>query len=69
MGSIFCAFGRKRGLIGNFEKNFENIEKILKKIAKNELVEHILQKINKPCIDFLRVWTKNTHCREILKIF
>ena len=27
------------------------------------------KKINKQCINFSRVWTKNTNCWEILKIF
>ena len=38
-----------------FSKIFKGF---LKKIAKNALFWHIFQKINKPCVNFFRVWTK-----------
>ena len=42
-------------------------------MAKNPLFLHIFKKFNKPCVKFLRVWTKNANCwdifEKILKIF
>ena len=37
MRRFFCAFGRKRQFIGNFEKILENFKNSLQKIDKNAL--------------------------------
>ena len=54
---IFCAFGRKTQFVGNFEKFFKMF---LKKIAKMHCFSLFFQKFNKPCVKFLRAWSKNT---------
>ena len=60
---IFCAFGRKTQFNGNFES-------FLKQIAKKSIsLAYFSKKFNKPCINFLRVWTKNANCWEFLRKF
>ena len=60
------------GVAGIFFRGGGDTSKILKiflkKIAKNALFYHIFKKFNKPCVTFLRVWTKNANCWEIEKI-
>ena len=67
MRLFFARLDEKHNLLDSFEKIFENFHK---KIDKNELFLHIFQKkLNKPFIHFLRVWTKNANCWEILRNF
>ena len=47
----------------HFFKKFQKILKNIKKISK------IFKKINKPSIQFMRVWTKNAICRKFLRKF
>ena len=58
----FRAFGRKNKLLGNFEKIFK---KFLMQIAKNIILACFCKIMNKRCVNFSRVWTKNTNCLEI----
>ena len=50
-------------------KFWENFQKISSKIAKNALFLHIFKKFNKPCINFLRVWTKAQFVGNVKKNF
>ena len=59
----------KHELLGKFEK-FSQISKIfLQKIAKMHYFSIFFKKFNKPCVNFSRVWTKNTNCWENLTNF
>ena len=64
--SLFERLDEKRNLQEIFEKIFE---KFLKKIAKNALFWHIFQELNKPWVNFSRVWTKNASCWKFLRKF
>ena len=66
----FCAFRRKTLFAWNFWENFpKNYKKCVQKIAKNGFLIIFIEKFNKPSIQFLRVWTKNTNPLEILRKF
>ena len=54
----FCAFGRKTLFVGNFLENIrefseENCEKCI-------ILAYFSKEFNKPFVNFLRDWTKNT---------
>ena len=68
MRLFFARLDEKHNLLESFENIYENFPK---KIAQNaSLFLHIFpKKFNKPFVNFLRVWTKNANCWEILKIF
>ena len=56
--------GRSPPDAGEFSKFFK---KFLKKIAKNALFWPIFNQILKTLRYFLRIWTNNTNCWEILR--
>ena len=62
-GFIFRAFGRKTLFVGNFRENFH------KNIAKMHYFCIFSKELNKPCVNFSRVWTKKANCWEILRNF
>ena len=65
MGTFLAHMDEKLDLLEGFEKNFENFHK---NIAKNPLFLHIFQKeLTNNALLFLRVWTKNANCWEILR--
>ena len=49
----------------NFQKKFQKVAKVfknfLKKIVKMHYFSRLFTKFKKLCVDFLRVWTKNTN--------
>ena len=51
---------------GEISKIFKTF---LKKIAKMHYFSIYFKKVNKPCVIFSRIWTKNTNCWEILRNF
>ena len=63
---VFRAFGRKTQIVGNFENFSKNF---LRKLQKMNYFSIFFKKFNKPCVNFSRVWTKNTNCWEILRSF
>ncbi|KAF0138488.1 MAG: hypothetical protein FD143_3656 [Ignavibacteria bacterium] len=65
MRSIFARLDEKHNCLGNFEKFSKICKKFPKKMAKNAVFSPILQKKRKPCVQILRVWTKNTIVWEI----
>ena len=56
------------GLVG-VRRIFENFKKFLKKITKRHYFSIFFKIFNKQCVNFSRVWRKNTNCLEILRKF
>ena len=54
---LFRVFGRKTQMDGNFEKFSKNF---LRKLREIHYFSIFFKKFNKPCVNFSRVWTKNT---------
>ena len=56
-----------------FKKIYEIFRKLLKiflwKLLKMHYFSIFFKKFNKPCVKFLRVWTKNEICRKFSKVF
>ena len=51
---------------GTFRKFFKNF---LRKLRKMHYFSKFFKKFNKPCVKFLRVWTKNANCWDLLRKF
>ena len=51
----------------NFRKFFKKY--FLRILQKMHYFSIFSKKFNKPCVNFLRVWTKNAKCRAILRNF
>ena len=67
MRLFFPRLDKKHNLLESFEKTFENF---LKKIGRNALFLHIFQRnLTKHLLIFMRVWTNNANCWEILRRF
>ena len=67
-------YGRPRRGSGGWapgcRKIFENLQKnFLRKLQKMHYFSKFFKRFNKPCVNFSRVWTKNTNCWEILRNF
>ena len=62
----YRAFWQKNNCLGNF---WENFQKFIEEIAKMHYFSLFSAKFKKPCVNFSRVWTKNTNCWVILRKF
>ena len=65
----FCPFRRKTQFIGNFEKSFENFQKISKENCKNIMLAYFSKKFKKPCADFCAFGRKTQFIRNFEKVF
>ena len=63
MGIEGFYFGGGGTLFGNFPKN------LLRKLRKMHYFSRFFKKFNKPSVNFLRVWRKNTIVGHFEKIF
>ena len=61
------------GILGRSPRTPENFRKFSKnslwKLLKMHYFRIFFKKVNKPCVNFSRVWTKNTNFGEILRNF
>ena len=54
----------KHNLLDTLRKFWKNF---FRKLVKMHYISILFKKVNKPCVNFLRVWTKNANCWEILR--
>ena len=66
-GLVGGPWGRAPRTPGNFRKFAKKIS--VENCKKCIIVEYFSKFFYKPCINFSRVWTKNTNCWEILRNF
>ena len=66
MRLFFALLDEKHNFSESFEKIFENFIRIFLKMHYFSI---FFQKVNKPCVNFLRVWTKNANCWETFEKF
>ena len=71
---IFRAFGGKAQIVGKCRENFLTFSKdFLRNLRKMHSFSIFFKRLNKPCVNFSRVWTKKHkllwNWEKILKIF
>ena len=62
------AHGRRDDFSGG-EHSSKTLNNLLRKLRKCRILAYFTKRFNKPCVKFLRVWTKNTNFWEIWESF